>query len=46
MIAGGGGAGVGYLTKGVKERLRPSSDPSPFYIPVLTEKVPLWYTFY
>lgn len=42
----GGGTVVGYLTKGFKERLRPSSDPSPFYIPVLTEKVPLWYTFY
>ena len=46
--AGGGvlGWGVGYLTKGFTERLRPRSDPLPFYIPFLTEKVPLSYTFY
>ena len=35
-----------YSTNVYTRRLGPRSNPSPFYIPFFTKKVPLWYTFY
>ena len=38
--------GGGVLKKFNRGRLRPRSDPLPFYIPFWAEKVPLSYTFH
>ena len=47
MAAGGGGGGGGGTQKNlIREGSAPRSDPLPFYIPFLAEKVPLSYTFH
>ena len=46
-IGRGGGVLVGcYLIKFYTGRIRPEVQPLTLYIPFLTEKVPLWSTFY
>ena len=44
--SGGGGSGGGTQKRFIRWGSAPKSDPLPFYIPFLTEKVPLFYIFY
>ena len=43
---GWGGGGGGYSTNFLRGGSAPRSKPLPFYIPFITKKLPLSYTFY